>query len=52
MNYSVLNIVNKLPVDREKIKGRWFKVHLISKFNNDHKILLQLSLPNNEKMSQ
>lgn len=45
MEYNVLNIVDKRPVDREEIKGRWFKIHLISRTNNTSKIILQLTNP-------
>jgi len=45
MYYTPLNIIDKAPIDRDSIKGRWFKVHLISRLNNDHKILAQLAYP-------
>ena len=34
MYYTPLNIIDKSPIDRDSIKGRWFKVHLVSRLNN------------------
>lgn len=43
--YTVLNVDSALnPRSRQELKGKWFKLHLISDTNHEHKILVQLNL--------
>lgn len=47
INYTASGInPNINPRDRGDIKGKWFKLHLISNTNSEHKILVQLLVPN------
>ena len=50
--YSVPNIdTYKNPRVRNDIKGKWLKLHLISTNNTDNKILVQLLVPNTDKIN-
>lgn len=47
MDYTPNSISHVIPPhQREDIKGKWIKLHLRSEDNTDHKILLQLLVPN------
>ena len=51
--YNPINInYNKDIKQREDIKGRWFKVHLRTETNNDHKILVQLLIPGTDILAR
>lgn len=52
-SYQVNNVDFSInPIDREELKGNWFKVHLIDDVNVDHKILLKLLLSKNDKLTK
>ena len=45
VSYSLLNTdQNRSPINKSKLTGRWFKVHLIDDQNSTDKILVQLNL--------
>ena len=45
VSYSLLNTdPNRSPINKSKLTGRWFKVHLIDDQNSTDKILVQLNL--------
>lgn len=47
MDYTPESLSQSIPPhQREDIKGKWVKLHLRSETNTDHKILLQLLVPN------
>jgi len=49
MTYTPQSVSNTIaPQDRSDIKGKWVKLHLRSDDNTDHKILLQLIVPNQD----
>lgn len=40
------------PVNRESIKGKWIKLHLISDSNTDNKIIVQLLAPQEDEIKR
>jgi len=49
MDYTPQSTSNSIPPhQRSDIKGKWVKLHLRSETNTDHKILLQLIVPNQD----
>jgi len=51
MYYTPVSLDNtKAPHLRSDIKGKWIKLHLRSDDNTDHKILVQLIIPNQHKV--
>ena len=50
IQYSAVGTDTNLnPRDRGTLKGKWIKLHLISNSNSEHKILVQLIVPNNDE---
>lgn len=51
MDYTVESVDPLInPINRRDIRGKWIKLHLISEDNTDHKILVQLLIPNQHKI--
>lgn len=52
MTYSSVNVNTVLnPIQREDLKGKWMKIHFISNSNTQYKILVQLLVPNVDKIN-
>lgn len=52
MDYTPQSTLNTIPPhQRSDIKGKWIKFHLRSEDNTDHKILLQLIVPNQDQIN-
>ena len=50
MTYSVVGTDPSINSrQRSDMKGKWLKLHLISNTNSEHKILIQLLVPNNDE---
>ena len=52
MTYNAVNTNPVLnPLKREDLKGKWMKIHFISNSNTQYKILIQLLVPNVDKIN-
>lgn len=52
MNYTAINTLPAInPLKREDLKGKWMKIHFISNSNSQYKILVQLLVPNVDKIN-